>query len=147
MPVGEERGERRTDLGDGAILGEHRQGESLPDVGPGFADPVEKAEVLREAAERDVLAVVGRRIRIALALRQRLYRATERRTSLVERHVDACVDEVERRGETGQSAADNGSPHRTRPRATTASLLRVERRHDRSKTSKPFSSMRSSCPR
>ena len=81
-----------------AVLGEHRQREPRAQIRAALADAVEEAEVLGEAAERDVLAVVGRRLRIALALRQRLHRAAERRPRLVQRHVDACVDEVERRG-------------------------------------------------
>ena len=85
-----------------------------------------KREVLREAAERDVLAVVGRRLRVALARGQRLHRAAERRPRLVERDVGAGVDEVERGGEPGEPAADDGDPHASSPRATIASFVRVE---------------------
>ena len=70
-----------------------------------------KREVLRAAAERDVLAVVGRRRRVALALGQRLHRAAERRPRLEEGHLVAGVGEVERRGEPGQAAADDHGPH------------------------------------
>ena len=94
-----------------------------------------------------MLAVVGRRLGVALAFRQRLDGAAERRPGLVHCHLDARVDELERRGKARQPAAHDGDLHRSSPRATTASLARVDSRHDRSKTSKPFASMRSSWPR
>ena len=111
-----------------------------------LADPVEEAEVLGKAAERDVLAVVRRRLRVAVALRQRLHGAAERRPRLVHGDVGARVHQVERRSQSGEPAADDCDLH-SRFRATTPSFARVERRHDASKTSKPFASMRSSWPR
>ena len=131
----------------GAVFGDHRQGEPRAQDEPRFADAVEEAQVLREAAERDVLAVVRRRLRVALALRQRLHGAAQRRPRLEQRHLRARVDEVERGREPGEAASDDRRPHRSSPRATTASFAGVERRHDAPKTSKPFSSIRSSCPR
>jgi hypothetical protein len=82
-----------------------------------------------------VLTVVGRRLGIALARRQCLYGAAERRPRLVERDVGAPVDEVECRGQTGQPSSHDRNPHRTSPLATTASFAGVDSRHDRPKTS------------
>ena len=106
-----------------------------------------KREVLREAAERDVLAVVRRRLRIAFALRQRLDGAAERRSRLEHRHVGARVDEVECRGEPREAASDDDRLHRTSPFATTASFAGAESRVFSPKTSNPFASMRSSVAR
>ena len=77
---------------------------------------------------------------------QRLHSAAERRARLVDGDVDARIDEVERSCEAREPAAHDGDLHRSRPRATTASFAGVESRHDASKTSKPFASMRSSWP-
>ena len=98
-----------------AVLGEHRQREPRAEVRAALADAVEEAEVLGEAAERDVLAVVGRRLGIALALRQRLHGAAERRARLVQRDVGARVDELEGGGEACEPAADDGGLHRSKP--------------------------------
>ena len=147
MPVGDERRRRRADARHGAVLGDHRQREARAQHRAALADPVEEAQVLREAAERDVLAVVGRRLGIAVARGQRLHGAAERRPRLVERHLRAGVDEVERRRQPCEAAPHDRDPHRTSPRATTASFAGVESRHDGPKTSKPFASMRSSWPR
>ena len=86
---------------------DHGQLEREPAVGAALADAVEEAQVLGEAAERDVLAVVGRRGRITLTLRQRLHGAAERRPRLVERDRVALVGELERGRETGQPASDD----------------------------------------
>ena len=91
-----------------------------------------------------MLAVVRRRIGIALPFRQRLHRAAERRPRLVDRHVVAAVDEVERSRESGQTAADDRGLHRQSPRATTASFAGAESRVRSPKTSQPLASIRSS---
>ena len=90
-----------------------------------------------------MLAVVRRRLRIALPLRKRLDGAAERRPRLDHRHVRASVDEVERCCEAGEAAADHNRPHRTSPLATTASFAGAESRVFSPKTSKPFASIRS----
>ena len=128
--VGEEAGQARLDVGARAVLGEHRQREPRAQIRTALADAVEEAEVLGEAAERDVLPVVGRRLGIAVALRQRLHGAAERRARLVHGHVDAGVDELERGGEAREPAADDRDLHRSSPRATTASFAGVDSRHD-----------------
>ncbi len=90
-----------------------------------------------------MLAVVRRRLRVALALRQRLHGAAERRARLEQRHLGARVDEVERRREAGEAAPDDRRPYRhplgapaecaalrgaKSPLATTASFAGVESR-------------------
>ena len=90
-----------------------------------------------------MLAVVRRRLRISLPLRQRLDGAAERRPRLEHGHVRARVDEIERGREPGETAADDDRPHRTSPLATTASFAGAERRVFSPNTSKPFASMRS----
>ncbi len=145
VPVEQEA--RRRDRRDGAVLRDDRQREPLPQHGSAFAHPVEEAQVLREAAERDVLAVVRRRLGIAVARGQRLHRSAERRPRFVERHVDVRVHEIERSREAREPAADDCHLHRTSPRATTASFAGVDKRHDGPNTSKPLASMRSSWPR
>ena len=121
--------------------------EPRPEVRASFADPVEKAQVLGEAAERDVLPVVGRRLGVALALGQRLHGTAERRPRLEQRHRGTRIDQVEGGGQACQPAADHSDSHRTRPRATTASFAGAESRHERPKTSNPLASIRSSWPR
>ena len=81
-----------------AALGDHRQREPRAQIRAALADAIEEAQVLGEATERDVLPVVGRRLGIAVARRQRLHCAAERRARLVHGHVDACIDELERGG-------------------------------------------------
>ena len=114
-PVAEDRERRAADRGDARVLADHGQREALPPVGAALADPVEEAQVLLEAAERDVLPVVRRRRRVAVALGQRLDGAAERRARLEQRHLVAAVDELERGGEPGQAAADDGDLHGARP--------------------------------
>ena len=110
----------------------HGQREPRAQVRAALADALEEAEVLGEAAERDVLAVVRRRLGIAVALRQRLHRAAERRPRLVQRHVCARVHEVERGGEARRARRRRPRPssRSEAPRATTASFAGVESRHD-----------------
>ena len=123
MPVAEERGGGSPDRRHTPVPGDDRQVEREAAVRASFADAVEEAQVLGEAAERDVLAVVGRRRRIALALRQRLHGAAERRPCLVERDGVALVDELEGGGEPGQATSDDRDLHgRSTPRSDDAEL-------------------------
>ena len=112
-----------------------------------LADAFEKGEVLREAAERDVLPVVRRRRRVALSLRQRLDGAAERRPGLEERDVVTRVHQFECSGAACEAAADHGGLHRRRPPPTIRSFVSVESCGGPSKTSKPRASMRSSVAR
>ena len=74
-----------------------------------------------------MLAVVGRRRRIALALGQRLHGAAERRPRLVERDGVALVGELERGREPGQPASDDGGVHgRSTPAPTMRSFVSGE---------------------
>src|SRR5205085_5894515 len=143
VPVAEERAEPVADRRDAATLVDHRQPERLTANQTGRADPLEEAEVRREAAERDVLAVVGRRLRVALARRQRLHLAAERRPRLVERHLVPRVDELERRREPREAAADDGRLHGSIPLPTMRSLASGGSRSEPPKTSKPAASIRS----
>ena len=79
-----------------------------------------------------MLAVVGRRVGVALALGQRLHRAAERRPRLEQRHLVAGVDELERGGEPREAAADHDRPHRA---ATARALPTAERCGRRENTS------------
>ena len=110
-----------------------------------LADALEEAEVLGEAAERDVLAVVGRRRGVALALGKRLDGAAERRPRLVERDGVTLVGELERRSQAGQTASDNGDVHgRMTPAPTMRSFVSGDSCGGPPNTSKPRSSIRSS---
>ena len=82
VPVTEERTEAVADLRGPAALVDHGQLERPTSDVVRAADPLEEAEILGEAAERDVLAVVRGRIGIALALGQRLHLAAEGGASL-----------------------------------------------------------------
>src|SRR5581483_5303229 len=96
VPVADNR-ERRTPDGGGApVLADDGERQRLAPVRAAVADQVEEAPVLVEAAERDVLAVVGRRRRIACPLGQPLPGPAERRPRLVQRELVARVDELER---------------------------------------------------
>ena len=143
MPVADERGGGSPDRRRAAVLRDHGQLEPEPAVGAALADAVEETQVLREAAERDVLAVVGRWGRIALALGQRLHRAAERRPRLVERDRVALVGELERGRETGEAASDDSRLHLSNPPATMRSFVPVESDGGPSKTSNPRLSIRS----
>ena len=113
MLVREQPGQRGSDRRDPLLLGDHRQREPLPQIRLALAHAVEKAQVLGEAPERDVLTVVGRRVGISVALRQRLHRASERRSGLVQGHLDPGVEQLERGGEPREPAADDGDLHAT----------------------------------
>ena len=79
-----------------------------------------------------MLAVVGRRARVALLFRQGLHRAAERRPRLEEADVVALFSELERRREPGEPTADDRDPHS----ATTAFIFStVERLGGSLKTS------------
>ena len=111
MSIGQHARQRRADLRDLPVCVNDRQSEPRPQIRTALADALEKAEVLGEAAERDVLPVVRRRLGIALARRECLHRAAERRPRLVEDDVRARVHELERRGEPCQATADDRHPH------------------------------------
>ena len=145
--VTHQRPETRFDLCTPSLLVDHRQYQRTPLVRGALADPVEEGQVLREAPERDVLPVVGRRRGIALAFGQRLHCATERRPRLVQRHLVARVDKIERSRQPGEAAADDCGPHRRRPSPTIRSFVSVESCGGPSKTSKPRASIRSSVAR
>ena len=98
-----------------AALVDHRQAQRLAAERARLADPGEEPLVGREAAERDVLAVVGRRRRVALALRQRLHRAAERRPRLVEHDLVPAVDQLERSRQAGEATADDRDLSKERP--------------------------------
>ena len=116
-----EEPEARPDRRRPAVLVDHRQARAAR---AGARPPCRSARgtaVLLEAAERDVLAVVGRRRRVALALGQRLHGAAERRPRLVQHDLVAGVDELERGREAGEPAADD----RDLPRATIVTPLDI----------------------
>ena len=60
----------------------------------GLSDSPEETEVFGAAAERDVLAVVGWRSRVAGSCGKRLHQAAERRPGLEKRDVVPGVDEI-----------------------------------------------------
>jgi hypothetical protein len=82
-----------------------------------------------------VLAVVGRRLGIALAPRQRLHRPAERRPGLVQLDLVAGVGELERSAEPGQTPAHHSDLHRSSPAPTMRSFVSGESRREPSKTS------------
>ena len=94
-----------------------------------------------------MLAVVGRRRRVALALGQRLHRAAEGRPRLEQLDLPAGVDELERGGETGEPSTDDDRPHRRRPCPTMRSFESADSFGGPPKTSKPVASIRSSVSR
>ena len=132
MAVAQEPEGARRDAGDAPVLGDYRERERLPPDRPGLAHALEEAEVLGAAAERDVLAVVGRRIRVALAHRQGLHRAAEGRPRLEDGDVVAGFGEVERGREAGKASAHDDSFHRA---ATARTLPTAESRGRLVKTS------------
>ena len=147
MRVGDQRRQAGPDRRVRAVLADHRQSERPPQVRPALADPLEKLEVLRKTAERDVLAVVGRRNRIAFAFRQRLHRSSQCRPRLEQRDVVARIHELERGGAAGEPAADDDGLHRRQPSPTIRSFASAERCVGPAKTSKPEASIRSSVAR
>ncbi len=144
VPVAQERERAGPDEGDDAVLRDDRKRQRRAARGARLADPVEEIHVGRAAAERDVLAVVGRRRRIALALGQRLHRAAERRPGLEQCDVVARIHEIERSGDPGQASSDNDRSHLRLTMART--LAAVERLGREEKTSKPVARMRLSSP-
>ena len=129
------------------MLVDHRQLKGHAPHRADLADAVEEAQVLGEAAERDVLPVVGRRLRVALAPRQRLHRAAERRPRLVQGHLVPAVHELERRAQAGEAAPDDRDSHRSSPAPMIRSFVSDESLTDPSKTSKSRDSIRSSVAR
>ena len=128
MAVAQKRPQARLDGCDPAVLVEHRQAEARAEVRAALAYALEEAEVLGEAVERDVLAVVRRRLRVSLALGECLHRAAECRARLMEDDFLPRVHELERGGEAREPAADDRHLQRKTPRATTASFSGVESR-------------------
>src|SRR5262249_16331992 len=132
------------DLRRASALVDHGQLERQPLHLSGAADPFEEREVLGEAAERDVLAVVGWWLRIAFTLGQRLHLAAERRPCLVKGHFVAAVHELPRGSGPGQAAPDYRGPHRASAAPTTRSFATGESVGAPPKTSNPSASIRSS---
>src|SRR5262249_38401685 len=66
MRIAEQGGQARLDVGARAVLREDGKREARAQIRIALADALEEAEVLGEAAECDVLPVVGRRLRIAV---------------------------------------------------------------------------------
>ncbi len=90
--------------------------------------------------------------RIALALRQRLDGAAERRARLEQRDLVPAVDEVERGRQPGEPAADDDRPHRsasggTGRLATARTFATAESDGRREKTSKSRPRICTSRPR
>jgi len=144
MPVAKERSEPVADRRLAALLVDHRELERQPFDLAGTAHPLEEAQILVETAESDVLAVVGRRLRVALALGERLHLAAECWTSLEQPHIVAGIRQVERGREAGETATNHNNLHRASAAPTTRSLATGESDGGPSKTSKPSASIRSS---
>src|SRR5207247_6074761 len=123
--------------GPAATLADDGQAQASAVHRARLADPFEEREVFREAAERDVLAVVGRRRWIAITLRQRLHGTSERRPRFENRDVVPCVQQLERSRATGQAAADDDRLHRRSPSPTIRSFVSADRCGGPSNTSKP----------
>src|SRR6185503_16474514 len=68
VAIAKQRTEAVADLRRAAALVNHGQLERQPPDVLAAPDPLEELQILGEAAERDVLAVVGRRLGIALPL-------------------------------------------------------------------------------
>ena len=92
-----------------------------------------------------MLAVVGRRLRVSVALGERLHRTAQRRPRLVERDGVALVGELQRGREPREPASDDGEVHgRIAPAPTIRSFVKGDSCGGPSNTSNPRSSMRSS---
>jgi hypothetical protein len=146
MRVGQQGSDAGLHVGAAAVLVVDGQDEPSTHVRGAFTDAIEEPEVLAEAAEGDVLAVVRRRGRVALPLRQRLHRTAEGRPRLVHGHVVTGVDELQCSRQSRQTAADDRRLHQS-PRPTMRSFVSADSRGGPSKTSKPRSSIRSSVSR
>jgi hypothetical protein len=109
------------------VLVDHGQLERNSLHRPEAADSLEESQVLLETAERNVLAVVRRWIRIALPAGERLELSTERRPGFEEGDLVACIHEVKRGRQTGKTAADNGRLHRRSPEPTIRSFVSADR--------------------
>ncbi len=123
MPEAKEPDRSGSDARDPAVFGDHGQRERLPPDRPGLSDPRQEAQVFRAATEGDVLAVVRRRVGITFTRRQRLDCASERGTGFQDGDLVPRFGEVERRGETGEAAADHDGFHSA---ATARSFPTVE---------------------
>src|SRR5262249_28160248 len=133
---------------DPALLVDDREAERLAPQRRSLSDPLDEAPVLAEAAEGNVLAVVGRRRRILLPLGQGLDRSPAGRPRLVQNDLVPRIDEFEGGGQAGEPAPDDGDPlGHSRFAPTIRSLVNVDSRGGPSKTSKPLASIRSSVAR
>src|SRR3954451_21715254 len=132
MAVAEERQRAGPDHGNGSVLGDDGQFQRLPADRLPLPDRVQKREVRVETAERDVLSVVRRRIRVAFASREGLHSPTQGWTRLQQRHLMPVVEKPKRGREPGQAAADNDELH---SKATAFTLPTAESRGRSVKTS------------
>ena len=135
------------DLGPAPALVYDGKAKAQTAYRPRLADPLEEREVLGEAAEGDVLPVVGRRRRIAVALGKRLHGAAERRPGFQQGDVVPRVQQLERRRAAREAAADDHRLHRRSPAPTIRSFVSADRCGGPSKTPKPRASIRSSVAR
>src|SRR5262245_52122196 len=103
VAVAEDRERRAADRGDAGVFADDRELEPATPVGAALADSVEEREVLGEAPERDVLPVVRRRRRVAVTLRERLHRTSQRRPGLEERDVVRRVGKLESGGQAREA--------------------------------------------
>src|SRR5919197_1868193 len=145
--VAEDRESARSDDRRRPVPVDHGQREPRAPHGGRLTDLVEECEVLAEAAERDVLAVVGRRLRIVFTLRKRLHGAAQSRTRLEQRDVVTVLQQLERRSEARQTTSDDNRLQRRSPSPTMRSFVNAERCGGSSNTSNPADSMRSSVAR
>ena len=128
-------------------LVDHRQRETRAPQRSRLIDVPQEAEVLGEAAKRDVLTVVRRRPRITLALGECLDRAAQGRPSFEERDFVTRFQELERSRAAGEPTPDDHGLHRRRPSPTIRSFVSADRCGGPSKMSKPAASIRSSVAR
>src|SRR5712691_2566854 len=142
-----EQSEPGPDRRDAATLVDHREAQPLASERSVLPDPGKEAPVGLEAAERDVLAVVRRRRRVAFALGQRLDGAAEGGPRLVKDDLVSCVDQPERRREACEPSSHNRDPQGKKLAPTIRSFVSRESRGGPSKTANPLASIRSSVAR
>src|SRR5919201_1415083 len=135
MAVAEEA-EAGTDERDAAVLVDDRQRKALTAERAELPDPAQECLVALEAPEGDVLAVVGRRGRIALTLGERLDGTAQRRPRLVERDLGPGVHQAQRGREAGQAPSYDHCLHNSAD-ATILSLVGSDSRGGPANTSKP----------
>jgi hypothetical protein len=145
--VAREQDRTGRDVRPAAVLVHDRKAQAHAANGARLTDPLEESEVLREATERDVLSVVGRRRWIAVALRQRLHGAAERRPRFQQSDLVSRVQQLERGRAAREAAAHDRRLHRRSPSPTIRSFVSADRCGGPSNTSKPLASIRSSVAR